>query len=79
MALSILTQMIKTVIPGEIYSLIDENGIDCGLCVFIESVEPWTIVYDGVEKQFWHWKVMHEGEIRYYNTNSWSLISPSGS
>jgi hypothetical protein len=61
---------------GEIYRVIDSNGSESGLCVFIEKCPPHSLSTQECRKPgFWNFKVLRDGKIDYLDTGSWSLLT----
>lgn len=63
---------------GDICRAIDKNGEDAGLVIFLEKIPPYSL--KGSEAPFynyWNLKVLMQGEIRYLDTNGWTLIQES--
>jgi hypothetical protein len=62
--------------PGDMYTLVDQNGDPKGLCIFIELVEPGHLTLKETDQPMhWHAKVLHSGNLRHYDTTHWTLIA----
>lgn len=64
---------------GSLCNMIDENGSNQGICIFIQQHPPHTLptAADGselIKRSFWNWEVLHEGKRKFLNTSSWTLI-----
>lgn len=62
--------------PGDLYRVINAVGLEVGLAIFIELVEPHMLSEaDGVHKSaYWNMKVLMDGRIKYLDTSNWTLI-----
>ena len=62
---------------GDLARLIDVNGDDRGICVFINKrrLTPEDKMSRGfINSYYWHFEVLHENAVKLLNTSDWTLI-----
>jgi hypothetical protein len=60
---------------GDICRMVDVNGEDAGLAIFLEKIPPYSLSRNDTDfANFWNWKVLTQGEVKYLNTNNWTLL-----
>ena len=63
---------------GDICRAINSSGQDSGLAIFVEKIPPHTLSQTVTDfYMLWNMKVLMQGEIRYLDTNNWTLIPVS--
>ena len=60
---------------GDICRAVNCDGIDVGFVIFIEKIKPHTLTPSETSfYMLWNMKVLMQGEIKYLDTNNWTLL-----
>lgn len=60
--------------PGSCCRLIDDSGVDMGICIFFNLRKP-RIDEHCHNPTLWHFEVLHDGEMKLLCTNDWTVVN----
>ena len=60
---------------GNLCRAYDSSGSDRGVCIYLQHHSQWSLSRELVKNpELWHAEVLMDGEVKYLNTNDWTLI-----